>query len=87
MVNVNDSIMEMVESLMSFAKETKSFIKEASVENGEKIIREVDICDEKFVQVKQDLIKLIESKNEEHIVTGIATNNGFLISNKGGNDE
>ena len=60
-------------------------------DNGEKIIEIIDKCEEKFLKVKEEIVRMIkdveknannaqnEGIEEDHVIQAIQTKQGFLI--------
>jgi len=86
MEEIYKNILLLVHSLTQLSGTTYMFNKDPSEENGEKIIEIVDKCENKFLKVKEEIVKMIHeveesTKDDEivEIVEAVQTDNGFLI--------
>jgi len=53
--------------------------------NGEKLINSVDECEEKFLKVKEEIVKMMEEVDDDEIIKeieAIQTEKGFLIKER-----
>ena len=82
------NVLLLVQSLTQLSETTYEFNEEASEESGEKIVEIVDKCEEKWLKVKEEIVKIVhEVENRENKnkidgideINAIPTKDGFLI--------
>ena len=83
MEEIYKNVLLLVHSLTQLSGTTYMFKEDPTEVNGDKIIEVVDKCENKFLKVKEEIVKMIreveESKEDEEIVEAVQTDNGFLI--------
>ena len=81
MDKIDKNLFEMINSLTELSGCCNLFNKTANVENGEKILEKIEKCEEKFLQIKENVVELVQAKEKaEHYIEAIKINSGFLVS-------
>jgi hypothetical protein len=84
MEEIYKNILILVNSLTQLSETTYEFKKEHSVAKVDKIVEVVDNCENKFLKVKEEIVKMISeveinNEVEEMEIKVIQTDNGYLI--------
>ena len=74
----------LIHSLTQLSGICYEYDKLATEETGENLIKFVDKCENKFLKVKREIVKMVEEvekreKDKEVEIIGVKTENGFLI--------
>jgi len=89
MEEIYKSSLLLIHSVAQLNGACNQFSKSPTDENGGKIVDIVDKCEEKFLKVKEEIVKMVkdieDSKPQpvEAEVSAIKTEGGFLIRDKG----
>ena len=82
MEEIYKNILILVNSLTRLSGTTYMFKEEPSEAKAKKIVEVVDNCENKFLKVKEEIVKMIsevESETEEVEIKVVQTDNGYLI--------
>ncbi len=83
MEEIYKNVLLLVHSLTQLSGTTYEYARDSTEENGEKIVKIVDKCENKFLKVKEEIVKMvqeIEKRKEIEIeIKVIPTEKGFLI--------
>ena len=73
------SILLEIHSLTQLAGISHELSKSPTDEVGEQLIKIIDNCENKFLKVKEKVVKMVRDIEKENGIIGIQTENGFLI--------
>ena len=79
---LNNDIIELMACISDISPICTKFKENPTSENGEKIVEILEKSEKKFLQIKDDIVIMINNMIEEDIkeeVEGIPSDNGFLI--------
>ncbi len=85
MEEIYKNVLLLVHSLTQLSGTTYAFSEEPTEAKAEKIVDMVDKCENKFLKVKEEIVKMIsevENNNEDNEyveIKAIRTDNGYLI--------
>jgi hypothetical protein len=88
MEEIYKSVLLLIHSLTQLSGTTYKYKEEPNEENGEKIVTIVDKCENKFLKVKEEIVRMVQEvedgqKTEEieetEEIETIPTEQGFLI--------
>lgn len=84
MEEIYKNVLLLVHSLTQLSGTSYMFKNDPSEANGEKIIEIVDKCENKFLKVKEEIVKMIHEvenkyKTEEIEIKAVQTDSGYLI--------
>ena len=83
MEEIYKNILLLVHSLTQLSGISYKYNQEPTDENGENLIKIIDKCEKKFLQTKEEIVRMVqEVENKEKEVNGVQTENGFLIKGK-----
>ena len=88
MEEIYKSSLLLIHSVAQLNGVCSQFSQSSTDENGNKIVEIVDKCEEKFLKVKEEIVKMvkdIEAKKPQPVqqeISAIKTEGGFLISDK-----
>lgn len=79
---VYKNILLSVHALTQLAGICHKITKTPTDEVGEQLIEIIDNCENKFLKVKEEIVKMVAEIENEQEVTGVQTESGFLIKEK-----
>lgn len=85
MEEIYKNVLLLVNSLTQLSITTYEFKDDPTEANGEKIVEIVDICENKFLTVKEEIVRMMRiiEYNEEiennSVIKAVKTEKGFLI--------
>ena len=89
MEEIYKDILSLVNSITQLPETTYEFKKNSTEENIDKIVKVIDKCENKFLKVKDEIVKMIsetEIENENKLeqeqnieIQAVLTDKGFLI--------
>ena len=86
MEEIYKNVLLLVHSLTQLSGTTYAFNEDPTEAKAEKIVEVVDKCENKFLKVKEEIVKMIREveeskKDDEVVIEAEQTDNGFLIRN------
>jgi len=80
MEEIYKNILLLVNSITYLSETAYEFEKDPSEAKKDRIVEVVDKCENKFLKVKEEIVKMITEAEEEYIeVKAVRMDNGFLI--------
>ena len=79
---VYKNILLTIHSLTQLAGVSRKISIAPTDEVGEQLIEIIDNCENKFLKVKEEIVRMVAEIEKEQEITGVQTESGFLIKEK-----
>ncbi|KKL17362.1 hypothetical protein LCGC14_2486310 [marine sediment metagenome] len=76
---INKRLVNLIYEASSIASVSEKYIIEPTLENGEKIIKNIEALEENLGKVKESLVKMVNSIDDNNIIGFKETEDGFEL--------